>query len=270
VDEPYAASARELDASRPLRSRLRSAARRGALTALATVPRRPTRGVRIVQYHWVFDDELANFARQIEWLRTTFEPVSLSEAVNRLRNSRTSGRELVVTFDDGFRTQAAKAAPLLVEAGIQACFFLITGLISAPPAEARRICRDRLHLPRPVEPMTWADAERLLELGHEVGSHTRTHPNLAALDADALADELSGSREDLEHRLGVRPRHVSAPYGDPARFAPAVAAAALEAGYASCSTAQRGRSFDHEDVFALRRDHLVASWPLREVRYFLA
>lgn len=269
LGEPYAASARELAAARPALFRLRTAARNLALGARATVPRRATSGVRIVHYHWVFDDELANFARQIEWLRTRFEPVSLSDAVHRLRNSRTSGRELVVTFDDGFRTQAVNAAPLLAEAGIQACFFLITNLISAPPEEAARICRDRLHLPQPVEPMTWADVEQLRDLGHEIGSHTRTHPNLAALDADALTDELVGSREELEQQLGLRARHVSAPYGDRARFTPAVAAAALEAGYASCATAQRGRNFDHEDVFALRRDHLVASWPLREVRYFL-
>ena len=267
--ERYTASARELHAARPARFRLRSLARRVALRALAAVPRQSTEGVRIVHYHWVFDDEVAGFRRQLDWLREAFEPVSLSEAVARLQGRRTSGRELVITFDDGFRTQATNAAPILAEAGILACFFLVTELVSATPEQARRIGRERMHLPRPVEPMTWDDAAHLLELGHEVGSHSRTHPDLSAIGEDELADELQGSRAELEARLGRLVRHVSAPYGDTARFSPAVAAAARAAGYDSCATAQRGRNRAPGDVYALHRDHLVAGWPVRDLRYFL-
>src|SRR4051794_27487706 len=73
-------SAAELARARPLRLRSRTAARRAALGVLARIPRARPRGVRIVHYHWVFPDELASFGRQLEWLRSAFEPVSLSEA----------------------------------------------------------------------------------------------------------------------------------------------------------------------------------------------
>ena len=63
--------------------------------------------------------------------------------------------------------------------------------------------------------------------------------------------------------------HVSAPYGDAARFTPAVSDAARAAGYASCATALRGPN-TADDVYALRRDHLVAGWSLRDIRYFLS
>ena len=226
--------------------------------------------MRIVHYHFVFDDELRSFERQLEWFRSEFEPVSLSEAVTRLQRGDLSGRELVVTFDDGFRNQAVNAAPLLRDAGFSACFFLITGLVDAAPDDVRDVCSARLHLPRPVDVMGWDDARRLLELGHEVGSHTRTHPNLASVGDDALQDELRGSREELETRLGRPVRHASAPYGNAASFAPRVSQAAGESGYASCSSALRGINRAGTDVHALRRDHLSAGWPLREVRYFLS
>lgn len=226
--------------------------------------------MRIVHYHFVFDDELPRFERQLEWFRSEFEPVSLSEAVTRLQRGDVGGRELVVTFDDGFRNQAANAAPLLREAGFSACFFLITGLVGADADHVRDFCRSRLHLPRSVDAMDWDDAHRLLELGHEVGSHTRTHPNLARVDAGALHDELAGSREELEQRLGRAVRHVSAPYGNATSFAPTVSQAASESGYASCASALRGINVAGADVYALRRDHLSAGWPLREVRYFLS
>jgi peptidoglycan/xylan/chitin deacetylase (PgdA/CDA1 family) len=230
-------------------------------------PDRP--GVRIVHYHYVFDDECDAFARQLEHLAAAYEPVSLSKAVARLGEGRVSGREVVVTFDDGFRNQLVNAAPLLAEHGFRACFFLVTGLLSADPREAELFCRERLHLPRPVEPMTWDDAAALLGLGHEVGSHTRGHPELTALDAAELDNELRASRVELERRLGASVAHVSAPYGDAHRFSPAVSDAARRAGYASCATARRGLNTGADDLYALRRDHLEAGWPVAHVRYFL-
>jgi hypothetical protein len=46
--------------------------------------------------------------------------------------------------------------------------------------------------------------------------------------------------------------------------------AARESGYETCSSALRGINAAGADVYALRRDHLSASWPLRQVRYFLS
>jgi peptidoglycan/xylan/chitin deacetylase (PgdA/CDA1 family) len=270
VPAPYVSSGRELRRARPVRFRARRAVRHAALSALSLRPRAPRPGVRVVHYHYVFDDERAGFARQLDVFGARYEPVSLSEAVARLRKGRVRGRELVVTFDDGFRNQARNAAPVLAERGFSACFFVVTALVSADRATVERICRERLHLPQAVEPMTWDDVAAVVELGHEVGSHSRGHPDLTSLAPSDLLDELRGSREELEARLGRPVAHLSAPYGERHRFSAAVSAAAREAGYASCATAQRGRNTSPADVYALRRDHLEASWPLTHVGHFLA
>jgi peptidoglycan/xylan/chitin deacetylase (PgdA/CDA1 family) len=120
-----------------------------------------------------------------------------------------------------------------------------------------------------VRPLTWDEAAELADLGHEIGSHTRSHPELTRLSDAALADELSGSRAELERRLDRPVVHFSAPYWDVARFSPAVAVAARAAGYASCASALRGVNRAGADPFALRRDHLMAHWPIPDVRYFL-
>jgi peptidoglycan/xylan/chitin deacetylase (PgdA/CDA1 family) len=266
---PFATTSRDLTRRRPLGFRVRGAARRAFLSGFASLPRTPMPGVRIVHYHYVFDDERASFARQLAWLAAEFQPVSLTEAVERMRSGLVGGRELVVTFDDGFRNQLVNAAPALAEHGFRACFYLPTGLVGASPDEAEAFCRDRLHLPVPVEPLSWDDAARLLELGHEIGSHTRSHTDLTRLAPPELEQELAGSREELGARLGRAPVHVSAPYGDRERFSPAVSAAALASGYTSCASALRGRNTVATDPYALRRDHLVASWPVEHLRYFL-
>jgi peptidoglycan/xylan/chitin deacetylase (PgdA/CDA1 family) len=265
----YATEGRALERARPLTFRVRGAARRAALGALSKLPRAAKRGVRIVHYHYVFDDEREAFERQLAFLAREFRSVSLSDAVERLRLGKVEGDEIAVTFDDGFRNQLDNAAPLLAEHGFRACFFLVTDLLDASPEDARAFSRERLHLPLPVEPLGWEGAERLLELGHEVGSHTRSHPDLTTLAPDALLHELTASKEELSRRL-FPVRHLSAPYGERARFSERVADAARVAGYESCATAIRGVNTSALDLYSLRRDHLSARWPLRELAYFLA
>jgi peptidoglycan/xylan/chitin deacetylase (PgdA/CDA1 family) len=265
----FATEGRALERARPLPARIRAVTRRAALGALSKLPRTSGPGVRIVHYHYVFDDERERFAEQLRFLAREFRPVSLSQAVERLRLGQSTGDEVVVTFDDGFRNQLENAAPLLAEQGFSACFFLVTDLLGADPAQARAFSRDKLHLPLPVEPLGWRDASRLLELGHEIGSHTRSHADLTSLGADALLDELTSSRDELSRRLGAV-RHVSAPYGDRARFSETVADAARTAGYESCASAIRGVNHSALDLYTLHRHHLSASSPIRELGYFLA
>lgn len=249
--------------------RLRAGARSLALTALGSLPRSPKPGLRILVYHWVHDHERDRFAEQIGLLSREFEPVSLTEGIERLRAGRIEGRELAVTFDDGFRSALVNGVPVLEEHGFRASFFLVTELVSASPERAEQICRERLHLTRPLEPLTWDDAGRLLELGHEIGSHTRSHPNLVALSHKELDEELRGSRAEIERQIGHPPAFLAAPYGDRARFSAAVSDAARAAGYSACLTAQRGRNLPSTDLFALRRENVGAGWPLRHARYFL-
>lgn len=44
---------------------------------------------------------------------------------------------------------------------------------------------------------------RVVDAGHEIASHTRTHASLTALDGTEQTDEISGSKTDLEATLGV-------------------------------------------------------------------
>jgi peptidoglycan/xylan/chitin deacetylase (PgdA/CDA1 family) len=62
--------------------------------------------------------------------------------------------------------------------------------------------------------VTWDELKTLAKHGHEIGSHTVTHPRLAVLDEPNLAYELEKSREDILEHLG--PKHtfsIECPYG---------------------------------------------------------
>ncbi len=66
--------------------------------------------------------------------------------------------------------------------------------------------------------MSWADARRLGELGHDVGGHTVTHPILARLPPEEQRREVAGSLERLRAELGAPIESFAYPSGHRGSF----------------------------------------------------
>ena len=65
-----------------------------------------------------------------------------------------------------------------------------------------------------VDTTTWRDLRKYQADGHEIASHTVTHPRLAVLDEANLLYELEQSRDDIERFLGPRATFsAEGPYG---------------------------------------------------------
>jgi peptidoglycan/xylan/chitin deacetylase (PgdA/CDA1 family) len=79
--------------------------------------------------------------------------------------------------------------------------------------------------------MTWDHVRALRDAGMDVESHSRRHRVLATLDAAALAEDLAGSRADLERELGRRVRAIAYPVGARIAGTPALRGAVAAAGY---------------------------------------
>jgi peptidoglycan/xylan/chitin deacetylase (PgdA/CDA1 family) len=155
-----------------------------------------------------------------------YRSVTFSQALSSPPASKT----VAITFDDGYRSVLEQALPIMSRLGLVATVFVVTGYVG----------RD--------EPMSWPGVDQwletehaqelvslsrdqvtsLLDAGWEVGSHTRTHPRLTALDGERLGEELRRSREDCEELFGRPCRSIAYPYGD---LDERVVAAAGGAGY---------------------------------------
>jgi peptidoglycan/xylan/chitin deacetylase (PgdA/CDA1 family) len=83
--------------------------------------------------------------------------------------------------------------------------------------------------------------EHILRAGMTIGSHTRTHVLMTNESGQRAADEASGSREDIEKRLGTRVSHFAYPSGQfNADSVSAVADAGYRFGYTTCSHRDSG------------------------------
>jgi peptidoglycan/xylan/chitin deacetylase (PgdA/CDA1 family) len=144
------------------------------------------------------------------------------------------GPVVAVTFDDAYRSVRELARPILYELGLPGTVFAPTTFPGGGPMAWPGIDRWMgTEFEPELTPMTWEELRGLAAAGWEVGSHTRTHPRLTALDDAALAQELAGSRADCEREVDTPCRSLAYPYGD---HDDRVVAAARAAGYDAAGT----------------------------------
>jgi peptidoglycan/xylan/chitin deacetylase (PgdA/CDA1 family) len=228
--------------------------------------------VQVLHLHSVFPDEEDGFRRLLGALRRNHTLLPYGEAVARLRSGPIDEPIVAFTFDDGLAT-CLRAASILEEFGARACFFVCPSIVGERDEDRiARFCRDNLHS-SPMRFLSWEDLENLRTRGHEVGSHTSSHANLAAVDEERMHAEIQGSRERLVERLGSAD-HFAWPYGRFEHFSPTAAQEVFRAGYSSCASAERGchvaPSPDAPRDLCLRRDLVVGAWPVEHNLYFVS
>ena len=118
------------------------------------------------------------------------------------------------------------------------------------PIPAREFRRRTGHGYSTASLMDWADARQLLLDGFSLGSHSRTHPRLDEFDGAALADEITGSKREIEDRLGTSIDFFAYPYG---AFNARVRDFVQRSGFTAACSTQSGFNNLTTDRFALRR-----------------
>lgn len=108
--------------------------------------------------------------------------------------------------------------------------------------------------------MTWQELRALQGQGHEIGSHTRSHPILTLSTESELADEIGASRQILEQQLAGPVVSFCYPNGD---HDGRVVEAARRAGYSYAVTTLAGRNSASADQFALRRTDMQGRFARR-------
>ena len=146
------------------------------------------------------------FRRQVDWLASGRVRVVDVEELLDLDDTVDA---VALTFDDAFANFATEAAPLLRDHGLPATLFVVSGRVG---------CDNAWHGQReagiPVLPLLgWDDLANLRHAGFKLGAHTRTHPNLRTLDERELLEEVCVAADEMERRLGDRPRGFAYPYG---------------------------------------------------------
>lgn len=133
----------------------------------------------------------------------------------------TSGKKtIIITFDDGYKSDVEYVLPILREFGFTATFFITTGYVGA---DAKR--------------MSWENIKLLHSNGIQIGAHGLTHAFLDNLSQSELDNELTTPKCELEELLGEPVDALSFPGG---RYSQATIERAHAAGYRLLCTSRPG------------------------------
>jgi peptidoglycan/xylan/chitin deacetylase (PgdA/CDA1 family) len=182
------------------------------------------------------------FARQLAELKQAgFASTTLTQATQAAANP---GRNMVITFDDGFQNVLEFGLAPLADHGFRAVQFLVAGALGG---------RNEWDLAQGEAPASLMDAAQVrdwLAAGHEIGSHSLTHPWLTRLPVPAAREEIAASRKQLEDLFGVPIAHFCYPYGD---WNEKVRNLVEAAGYKTACTTQPGVNTPADSLFTLKR-----------------
>ena len=143
----------------------------------------------------------AAFQKQVWFLhRFGYHVLSMEDyAATHSGKRKPQGREVVLTFDDGNYTVADQAIPILKPYEMPVTLFLVSGSLEDGRYGSMK-------------------KETILELAQypwiTMASHSRTHPLLSILTEEQIADELTGSKQDLETLLNRPVSYFAYPSGN--------------------------------------------------------
>jgi len=184
-----------------------------------------------------------SFARQMRLLRLMgYTGLSMRDLEPYLRGEK-HGRVVGITFDDGYQNNQHNALPVLQKHGFTATCYAVSSMIGGTNSWDQGLVAEK-----PL--MNEADWRAWLGNGMDVGSHTRTHADLNASSPEQARDQIAGSKQELEDRLGCEVRHFCYPYG---RFRDEHTRMVQDAGYITATTTRRGRVQPGDDLMTLRR-----------------
>ncbi|MES2023746.1 MAG: polysaccharide deacetylase family protein [Patescibacteria group bacterium] len=134
------------------------------------------------------------FENQMKYLsENNYHPISFADYVKSLKNNTVLPEKAVIlTFDDGWKTQYTYAVPVLEKYHFTATFFIVTKTIGGAF-------------------MNWDNLKDLVAKGFDIESHTQTHPFLTKVSSDKLKDEVTLSKKTLEEKLGIKVTTIAYP-----------------------------------------------------------
>lgn len=155
-----------------------------------------------------------------------------------------SEKEVLLTFDDGYKDFIENALPVVKKYRFRAIVFIVADLVG----EYNKWDWKKLNVKKYL--MDWKDIEHIMKEGIEIGSHTLTHPFLTQLDPKEAIKEIEYSKKKLEDRLGIEIKSFCYPYGD---YNEQIRDVVESVGYKNAFTTKEGSFEAEDDPFQIRR-----------------
>src|SRR6266550_4167702 len=165
----------------------------------------------VICYHGVSSEwpnptavSTSTMGRQLALLHARgYVAFTFRDLMSNLESGTLPKRAVAITFDDGYRSTLT-AKPVLDSFDYPATVFVVTDyvddgtLLDWPGIHEWH----RTGHAEELRSLRWDELESLASDGWEIGSHTRSHPDLRNVTSRELECEIAGSRTIISERLG--------------------------------------------------------------------
>ena len=165
--------------------------------------------IPILVYHSINNDksnlslEVNNFEKQISFLNNCgFETTNFGNINN------TKKKQIIITFDDGYKDISEFALPILKKYNFNATCFLVSNMLGKKNSwdnlKDNFIYKDLMNI---------NDINEWIKNGMSIGSHSHNHKDLTKLKILDLENEIDFSKKTLEDKFGKKIDNFCYPFG---------------------------------------------------------
>lgn len=140
----------------------------------------PKKSLRVLMFHDIENEK--NFLKQIKFLKKKWKfitPNDFRKICDGKKNI--DGRYLLLTFDDGFKSNISVAENILEKYNIKAVFFIPLKFLLINTQKKNFFIKNNLKIKKigkNMNSMNFKDLNKLIKLKHTLGAHSFSHKNL--------------------------------------------------------------------------------------------
>ena len=218
---------------------------------------------RFVAFHDIRPESVKYFEANLNFLKRNTNVISLDDFMSgRLSLEKIN---VVITFDDGFKSWITYAVPVLRKLALPATFFISAGFVGLSKDDELSFIHSNLLLEqsphrRTTGGLTSDDVKKITDQGFTVGGHTLTHCNLSVLrEKSKLKYEIAEDKSALEKLTGSRIEYFAYPSGSYENPDINITEVLRELGYKGAVTTISGFNNQYTNPFLLHRELTGAS-----------
>ncbi len=175
-------------------------------------------GCVVLTFHNIKVSEFGWFKNLIENLNKDYLFI---DPKNFSTSSNVNKKQILLTFDDGFKNHKVIVENILNPLGIKALFFVPVNFIGLNEKEAKTFCKISFfpnsvfedNSPHDWSAMNWDDIYFLIQHGHTIGGHTFSHPILSEMNPNDVENEIVNSAKLLGEKINSPILFFAYPFG---------------------------------------------------------
>jgi peptidoglycan/xylan/chitin deacetylase (PgdA/CDA1 family) len=233
--------------------------------------------IRALNYHDTPQGFASNFRKQLEWYSSRFADCNYQQLRKLLSEGKWDGHKpgILISFDDGLKSNYEIAAPLLEEYGFTGWFMIPVSFLDANSSVQVEFASTNniAYLARSKDSdlvMSWDDVRDLEMRGHVITCHSMNHKRLSDSLTDAeLREEIVRSKSVLESRLGHAVSGFTWVGGEEASYSKRAFQFILQANYAEVFCTNCEPIVARQNPLFLDRSNVESHFSVNQVRLVL-